>query len=136
MTWRSLRGYFDTRAVPEQLGLQVLVQPREIGPFSFGYSVAVHSGRASRPGAFSITVLRSNDEEAAQIRALSRQTAGEMLGMEGFIGATLARVGDVNLTVSAWEQPDNPKQLMRGGTHAEAMREFWAGLGESGYTSV
>lgn len=133
---RSVRGYFDTRAVPEQLGLQVLVQPRQIGPFSFGHSVAVRSGRTARPGAFSITVVHSNEEEFVTIRALSRQTAGEMLAMDGFIGLTLARVGDVNLTVSAWEQPENTRQLMHGGTHAEAMREFWAGLGASGYTSV
>ena len=33
---QTVDGYFDSRAVPEQLGLQVLVQPKEIGPFAFG----------------------------------------------------------------------------------------------------
>ena len=35
---QSVDGYFDSRAVPDQLGLQVLVQPKQLGPFSFGNS--------------------------------------------------------------------------------------------------
>jgi steroid delta-isomerase-like uncharacterized protein len=34
----SVEGYFDTRALPEQLGLDVIVQPSTIGPFAFGTS--------------------------------------------------------------------------------------------------
>src|SRR5689334_21521275 len=29
---QTVDGYFDSRAVPEQLGLQVMVQPKELGP--------------------------------------------------------------------------------------------------------
>ena len=64
---RSVQGYFDSRAVADQLGLQVTVQPHLIGPFSFGTAFAVQSGRRIRPGAFSIT----------NIEALGRRGAGD-----------------------------------------------------------
>ena len=32
----TVAGYFDTSAVPRQLGLDVIVQPFAIGPFKFG----------------------------------------------------------------------------------------------------
>jgi steroid delta-isomerase-like uncharacterized protein len=53
---RSVQGYFDSRAVPEQLGLQVMVQPNVIGPFAFGTSALVQTGNKTKPGAFSITM--------------------------------------------------------------------------------
>ena len=34
----SLRGYFDRQALPEQLGFQVVVQPHQVGPITFGVS--------------------------------------------------------------------------------------------------
>jgi hypothetical protein len=133
---KTVNGYFDTRAVPEQLGLQVLVQPSKVGPFSFGYSVAVQSGKKVKPGAFGITTIWNADEQTEEIRALTRTTATEMLRMEGFIGMTTLRIGSRGVTISAWEKPEQTKQLMRGGTHSEAMRKFWVDLGDSAYTSV
>src|SRR4029079_5731881 len=41
---QTVDGYFDSRAVPEQLGLQVLVQPKELGPFTFGNATRAYSG--------------------------------------------------------------------------------------------
>ena len=32
----TVTGYFDSALLPEQLGLQVLVQPHSLGPFAFG----------------------------------------------------------------------------------------------------
>ena len=133
---KAVKGYFDTRVIPEQLGLQVIIQPMEVGPFSFGTSVAVQSGNKTRPGAFAITTIWNSDAETEEIRALSRTTATEMLRMEGFIGVALLRIGGRGITISAWERPEHTKQLMRGGTHTEAMRRFWAELGESAFTSV
>ena len=43
----SVQGYFDSRAVPEQLGLQVVVQPNAIGPFVFGTGSLAQSGKMS-----------------------------------------------------------------------------------------
>ena len=45
---QSVQGYFDAGAVPRQLDLQVLVQPRSLGPFTFGTSVRVGSQSSER----------------------------------------------------------------------------------------
>jgi len=133
---KTVTGYFDTRAVPEQLGLQVLVQPFKVGPFSFGNSVTVQSGKKTKPGAFGITTIWNPDEQTEDVRALTRATATEMLGMEGFIGLSFFRIGNRGVTISAWEKPEQTKQLMRGGSHSEAMRRFREELGDSAFTSV
>jgi steroid delta-isomerase-like uncharacterized protein len=133
---RSVKGYFDTRAVPDQLGLQVLIQPSKVGPFSFGNSIAVQSGKKTKPGAFAITTIWNADSQTEEIRAMTRATATEMLQMEGFIGVSVFRIGGRGVTISAWEKPEHTKQLMSRGSHAEAMRKFWAELGDSAYTSV
>jgi hypothetical protein len=135
---RSVRGYFDSRAVPDQLGLQVMVQPHSIGPFSFGTSTSVQTGKKIKPGAFSITGIEArSDDEVQEIRELSRQTVVEMLPMEGFIGWLGMIIGHRMMTVTAWESPDNPRQLLRGGTHQIAMNRFFGqGLGRALVTSV
>lgn len=133
---KTVRGYFDTRAVPDQLGLQVLVQPFKVGPFSFGNSTALQSGKKIKPGAFGITTIWNSDTQTEDIRALSRSTATEMSRMEGFIGVSFFRIGGRGVTISAWEKPEHTKQLVRGGSHSEAVRKFWAELGDSAFTSV
>jgi heme-degrading monooxygenase HmoA len=133
---KSVTGYFDSRAVPEQLGLQVLVQPVSVGPFSFGNSVAVQSGNKSKPGAFSITTIWNEAEQEEDIRAFSRATASEMLAMDGFIGLTLVRVGGRGVTISAWEKPEDTRQLFNSKAHRDAMSRFWKDLGDSAFTSV
>jgi steroid delta-isomerase-like uncharacterized protein len=132
----SVTGYFDSRVVPEQLGLQVLVQPRSIGPFSFGNSVAVQSGKKTKPGAFSITAIWNEAEQDADVRALSQATAQDMLKMKGFIGLALLRVGGRGITISAWEKPEDAKQVLTSGAHREAMARFWKDLGDAAFTSV
>ena len=74
---RSVVGYFDTRVVPEQLGLQVIVQPVAVGPFSFGTSTYV-SRSGAEPGAVSLTVLEArSDEERQEVADRSRDTVLE-----------------------------------------------------------
>jgi steroid delta-isomerase-like uncharacterized protein len=90
---KTVKGYFDTKTLSEQLGLQVLVQPYKLGPFSFGFSVAFQSGRKIKPGAFGITTIWNFDSQTEEIRSLTRATATEMLSMEGFIGLTTMRIG-------------------------------------------
>ena len=133
---RSVLGYFDGRGVPAQLGLQILVQPDSIGPFSFGTSTAAQTGKATLPGAFSITTLYSHGEQTEEIKNLSRETAKEMLGMEGFIGIEMIRQGGRGVTVTAWEKPEQARQLMSSPSHKEAMRRFWSDLGDAAYTSL
>jgi hypothetical protein len=135
---RSVEGYFDSRGVPEQLGLQVVVQPTAIGPFAFGTSTRAWAGATDKPGAMSVTMLRARSPEAAErVRQTSRQVATEMLSMPGFLGLVTAGVGDRMMTISAWTDAEAPRQLMKGGTHGEGMRMFFNGeVAAGGYTSV
>jgi predicted ester cyclase len=123
---QSVTGYFDSRAVPTQLGLQVIVQPNEIGPFSFGTSTRVVSGRNSAAGAFSVTSLEpSTPESQEEIRQLGRETLKEMLAMDGFIAATSVTCGNRQLTFVAWEKDENIAQMRNSNTHNEAMRRYY-----------
>jgi steroid delta-isomerase-like uncharacterized protein len=134
----AVHGYFDSAAIPRQLGLDVIVQPSAIGPFRFGTATMVQTGRTDEPVAFSITSLEAIDEEAAQkVREGSRDSMIDMLAMPGFIGATTARIGNRMVTVSAWDDPDAPRRTMREGRHAEVMRGIPDGsLARHGFTSV
>jgi steroid delta-isomerase-like uncharacterized protein len=135
---QTVDGYFDTRAVPEQLGLQVIVQPQEIGPFTFGSATRASTGKNVAPGAFSITVLEGGSaEEARAVGQLSSKIVGEALSMPGFLGFVSATVGRRMMTISAWDGPKDPRQLLAGGSHAEAMKKFFGTeLASGGYTSV
>ncbi len=135
---RSVTGYFDGGAIPAQLGLDIIVQPKEAGPFRFGTSIEVRTGKRECPGVFSITSLQVLDEDAAQrVREASRQSLAEMLQMDGFIGATNAKIGNRMVTISTWRDAESSRFVMRVGTHAEAMREMLTGkLASAGFTSV
>jgi steroid delta-isomerase-like uncharacterized protein len=135
---QTVDGYFDSRAVPEQLGLQVLVQPKEIGPFAFGNASRAWSGKTSKPGAFSITVLEARSPEEIQaVQRSSQGIVGEMLAMDGFLGFVGATVGQRMMTISAWESAKDPRQLLAGGSHAEAMKSFFGPeIAAGGFTSV
>jgi steroid delta-isomerase-like uncharacterized protein len=122
---RSVEGYFDSAATPRQLGLQVIVRPAQIGPFSFGASTRVHSGKTTKPGAFGVTVLEArSDEEVQEVLSRSRAIATEVLRMDGFISVVLAMVGRRMLTVSAWERPEDIAQL-RDSSHRRRWRRSW-----------
>ncbi|MGA9992954.1 MAG: antibiotic biosynthesis monooxygenase, partial [Thiobacillaceae bacterium] len=114
----------DTRVVPEQLGLQVLVQPSEIGPFSFGYSAFAQTGNLQKPGAFSITSIWNSNEDTEEIKDQSREIARELLQMDGFIGLALARAGGRAITISAWRRLEDVRQIMQSPAHSHAMRRF------------
>ena len=91
---QTVDGYFDSRAVPEQLGLQVLVQPKEIGPFAFGNATESWTGKNVKPGAFSITVLETRSPEDIQaVERHHRVSWQEMLAMNGFLGFVGVTVG-------------------------------------------
>jgi hypothetical protein len=133
---RSVQGYFDTRVVPEQLGLQVLIQPHAVGPFAFGTSTSVETGKKSKPGAFSIMILHARSgEEIQKVKELSREIATEMLQMPGFMSWVGMTIGPRMRTVTAWETPEHAQQLMRAATHQEAMRKFFGPELASGATT-
>jgi steroid delta-isomerase-like uncharacterized protein len=134
----TVTGYFDGGAVPRQLGLDIIVQPKQIGPFRFGRSTEVRTGKRDEPVAFSITYLEASDDPSVEeIRSRSRDSLLDMLKMDSFIGATTASIGQRMVTISAWSDPDAPRRVMREGHHAEAMKSFYDGrLASAGYTTV
>ena len=134
----TVTGYFDGSEVPRQLGLQVKVQPVSIGPFKFGDSVSVSTGKRDEPGAYSITFLEARDGEAAEkVRQGSRASLIDMLEMDGFIGATTGSIGNRMVTITAWTDAEAPRRVMKEGAHASEMRGLMDGtLASSGYTSV
>jgi hypothetical protein len=135
---RSVQGYFDRSALVEQLGLQAIVQPYSVGPFSFGYSVRTQSGNPTKPGTVSLTWIQArSEEEVQQVRDYSRPIAAEMVDMDGFIAWIGVVIANRMFTVTAWEDAEALLQLRHGGTHQEAMNRFFASeLGSNAMTSV
>ena len=129
-------GYFDSKVVPEQLGLQVLVQPDKLGPFSFGYSVFAQTGKFNKPGAFAITGIWNSNEETPEIRDRGREVTKELLKMKGFIGAALGRAGERSITVTAWNHPEDVSQILQSQAHNNAKKRFWDDLANAAYFSV
>ena len=135
---RSVVGYFDTRVVPEQIGLQVIVQPVAVGPFSFGTSTYV-SRSGAEPGAVSLTVLEArSDEERQEVADRSRDTVLELLERPGFISWLGVRAGDRMFTITAWEDVDGPAYVRGSPAHTAATERFFAspGLARGGQTGV
>jgi len=123
---RSVQGYFDSGALPHALGLDVIVQPKAIGPFSFGTSTRVFSGKNTVPGAFSITFLElRTEEEQRSVRESGQKIGMEMLAMPGFISWVGAIIGDRWMTITAWETPDAMAPLMKSGEHRSAAGRFF-----------
>ena len=57
--------------------------------------------------------------------------------MNGFLGFVGITVGQRLMTITAWESAQDPRQLLAGGTHAEAMKRFFGTeLAAGGFTSV
>lgn len=134
----TVTGYFNRGDLPQQIGLDVIVQPSRIGPFRFGTSTMVQTGKTVEPGAFSITYLEARDDASVQtVREGSRDTLVEMLEMDGFIGATTATIGHRMVTISAWEDPDAPRQVMKSGVHSVVQKKMYDGtVAKHGFTSV
>ena len=134
----AVTGYFDSAVVPRQLGLDVIVQPSEIGPFRFGTGTVVRLSKPMSPGVVGITeLLASSDEAVPHIRQLVRQTVIEQLQVPGFLAFTATVTGRRMTTVSMWDTQQSMRAGMSNGTHAQAMREFFgAGIAEGGSTSV
>jgi steroid delta-isomerase-like uncharacterized protein len=121
----SVTGYFDSAALFRQLGMEVIVQPTEIGLVQFGTSAYLSLGKRTKPGVFSITSLRVRSEaEVEKARGYGERILREMPGMKGFISAVTGRAGSHMFTVSAWEDLGDLKQI-HGSAHKEAMKSFF-----------
>jgi hypothetical protein len=112
---------------------------RRVGPASFGTSVHIESRRRGRPGAFSITWIDTrSDAEAEQVQEVTRtQIIPHLVQLDGFMGLLAARVGHRLFTVTAWERPDQPRQLaVSGPHHAAADRVLHGGFSLGGQAGV
>jgi steroid delta-isomerase-like uncharacterized protein len=134
----SVRGYFDRQTMLEQLGIQVVVQPHQVGPITFGTSTRVRSSSNATPGAFSMTMVDArSDEEVQEIRMYSRRIMLGMPALPGFLSFMGAVVGHRLYTVSAWTGPEEARCLMRDRAHKEASSEFHRGqLGTAFHSSI
>lgn len=125
---RSVRGYFDQRTLVEQLGLQAIVVPYTAGPFSFGVASRVHSGNTARPGAVSVTWLdAATDDQRDYVRDASRVIATRMLRMPGFISWYGVIIGKRMLTLTAWENAEHVREIMRDETHRQGVKKVFQG---------
>jgi steroid delta-isomerase-like uncharacterized protein len=120
----EVRGFFDGGDLPRQLGMQVVMQPDQAGPFRFGTSVWA-SKSSAEPGAVSLTVLEAaSDEAREEVRTRTRGIVATLMEVPGFLGVLLANVGRRMYTVSAWETPEDVARL-REGPHADAVGWFF-----------
>jgi steroid delta-isomerase-like uncharacterized protein len=134
----SVRGYFDRQTMLEQLGLQIVVQPHQVGPIDFGVSTRVRSGDNATPKAFSLTMVDArSDEEVQEIRTYSRRIMLGMPALPGFLSFLGVVVGRRLYTVSAWTGPEEAHSVMRDEAHRQASSEFHRGkLGTAFHSSI
>lgn len=135
----EVQGFFDTGVVPRQLGLDVIVQPKVMGPVSFGVATAIRASRAE-PGAMSLTVLEVDSEAAAQeVRDRSRETVTALMATPGFISFMGVQIGSRMYTITAWESVEAVDGLRANPGHRRAMARFYegeGGLATGGQTGV
>ena len=134
----SAEGYFDRQAMAEQLGFQMRPLPSADGPFQFGYAARTASGRDTVPGAFSLTWIDARSEqEAEEIKLTAAVVAAELAPQPGFLSWVGMEIGSRLYTVTAWENQDAVRAVMRNSTHLAAVKRFFAGdLGAAASTGV
>jgi steroid delta-isomerase-like uncharacterized protein len=119
----TVQGYFDGGALPRQLGLNVLVQPTAVGPWSFGTASRVGIDDEALPGAITVTVLEArSDEEREEVRTRGRQIASELLEAPGFISFVGVTVGNRLHTLTSWESAEAVPEVLKSPTHRESVR--------------
>jgi steroid delta-isomerase-like uncharacterized protein len=131
------RRLYDRRAMVEQLGLQVLVEPYQLGASEFGYSLHASSGNLAPPGVIALTWIEGRDEaERDRIREHSRQIVGDFLKEPGFIGIVTGFAGKRGFTCTAWEDEKSLYHALDH-HHARAKQDFrTSGLSPGVWTSV
>ena len=122
----SIRGYFDSAQLPRQLGLDVVVQPRQAGPLQLGVSSSLRRGLLADAQALVVTELvAGSDEGVARIRDLARDIVGEQLAHDDLLSFTGTAIGRRLTTITTWTSAQRMREAMRRGAHARAMAEFF-----------
>lgn len=137
---RSVRGYFNGGTMLEQLDVNVIVQPKSVGPVTFGYSTYTNVGNKAKPRVIGVTQIRlSSPEQHEELRNYSRDILREISQMPGYIATATAFTWDgYATTVTAWEDMASAKNAVQGKSHSAAMKAMFArnGLGVSAWTSL
>ena len=134
----TVTGYFDGGGVPRDLGLDVIVQPSTIGPWTFGVASRASAGREAAPGAISLTFLEArSDEEVQEVRTRSRAIVHDLLKVPGFLSFVGVTVGRRMYTLSAWESPEAARAIRADPGHREAVSQmFGPQLASGGQTGI
>jgi hypothetical protein len=136
----SVVGYFDTATMLGQLGLQAHISPSNMeGVIEFGIGLRVNAGRATIPGAFTVTCIDVEPEFQATLVDATTAIVMEQLGNDDYLGGCFATIGTRNYTFTAWTSPDAAQAALRGDAHSSAMKLAQTGnLGDSvvGITSA
>jgi hypothetical protein len=133
---RSVQRHFDRRALADQLGLQTIVEPIEVGSMSFGYSLRDWVSTA-KPSLLAMTWIQARDEtEKASIRGYARKIVRGFHDIPGFIGVITGFTGLHGFTLTAWEHEDALRAGVHGSEHVDAMRGFHKGISAGVFTSV
>jgi steroid delta-isomerase-like uncharacterized protein len=129
--------YFDQKAMYEQLGLQVIVEPHAQGKAVYGYSMWVSSGNPKPPGIVALTWIGGRDEsERDRIRAHSGKVVHDFVEEPGFIGIVTGFAGNRGFTVTAWEDEAALRRALAK-QHGQAKQDFrTADLAYGVWTSV
>ena len=135
---RAVDGMFDRQTLADQMGLQVIVQPHAVGPFQFGSAVRADSGNRARPGVFSLTWIDvRSDEEAEEVRAISRPLAAELTKEPGFISWIGVVIANRLYTITAWETEEAAQRIMRTDIHRSGVQRFFTDdLGSALHTGI
>jgi hypothetical protein len=132
----SVQRHFDRRALSDQLGMQTIVEPIEVGTMSFGYSLRDSVSKA-KPGLLGMTWIEARDDaEKAKIRGYARRILKGFREVPGFIGVVTGFAGLHGFTLTAWENEDALRAGVHGPDHVEAMRGFHQGTSAGVFTSV
>jgi ketosteroid isomerase-like protein len=111
-------------AVERYVDPQALAAPDPA--MTVGTVVRVGSDRRSRPGALGVTWQEAPGEAGQAVaRRASDAILAELPTTPGFIGGIAGTIGDRFLTVTAWEQPNDPFALIREGSHRMAAVQFF-----------
>jgi steroid delta-isomerase-like uncharacterized protein len=133
-------GYFDSATMLTQLGLQAHLSPPDLDPFlKFGLGVRVDTGRATVPGAFTVTWIEIEAQDAPVLQQATEKIIVEQLENPGYLGSCIVTVGKRNATFSAWESVEAAESALGRGAHAQAMRlarDGGIGDGARGLTSI
>jgi steroid delta-isomerase-like uncharacterized protein len=135
---RSVEGYFDQRTLLDQLGVQVTVQPANIGPVAFGTSARFRSSNTDVPGALAMTWMDVRDEaEGEEVKDRARAIAAEMARVPGFIGWVGIAIAERLYTLSLWDDLATIRHLTASAQHKAAVRQvFKSDLGTALHTGV